>query len=118
VEKPNFDFYTILPEGGNAPAHTPPQTQPQQQPATEAAAAVEKAWLQLGAFVDPGEADKQKAQLALMGLEASLQSGQLPDGRTIHRVRVGPFAGPEAMNTVRTRLAAAGFTPTVTRTGQ
>jgi cell division protein FtsN len=119
VEKSNFDFYTILPEGGTATTRPAPQQQPP-QPAPEAAAAVavEKAWLQLGAFENPAEADNLKAQLALMGIEASLQSGQLADGRTIQRVRVGPFAGPEAMNPVRTRLASAGFTTTVTRAGQ
>ncbi|GHT82485.1 hypothetical protein AGMMS49960_09200 [Betaproteobacteria bacterium] len=119
VEKSNFDFYTILPEGGAAPKQPTPPAQPQQPPAVAAAAAtVEKAWLQLGAFENPAEADNLKAQLALMGIEASLQRGQLADGRTIHRVRVGPFAGPDAMNPVRTRLASAGFTTTVTRAGQ
>ena len=33
----------------------------------------------------------------------------------MHRVRIGPFAKPEDMNPVRTRLAEAGFTGTVVK---
>ncbi|NMG17151.1 SPOR domain-containing protein, partial [Aromatoleum bremense] len=72
-------------------------------------------YLQIGAFENPAEADNLKARLALAGIEASAQRAQLPDGRTMHRVRIGPFAKPEDMNPVRTRLAEAGFTGTVVK---
>lgn len=114
VAKQDFDFYKILPQGDNVPAVASPPAQP---PAA-AAKPVERLFLQLGAFENAAEADNLKARLALAGVEASSQRGQLADGRTVHRVRVGPFDSPEAMNPVRSRLAENGFTPTVTRAGQ
>jgi cell division protein FtsN len=76
---------------------------------------VERLYLQVGAFENPGEADNLKARLALAGIEASAQRAQLADGRTVHRVRIGPFAKPEDMNPVRARLAEAGFSAAVAR---
>jgi cell division protein FtsN len=114
VEKPDFDLYKILPEGGHSPSPAsppPPRTAAAPPPA-------EKSWLQLGAFENPAEADNLKAQIALMGIESILQRGQLADGRTIHRVRVGPFSNATTMSAVRDRLTSAGFTTTVTRAGQ
>jgi cell division protein FtsN len=108
VVKPDFEFYKILPQGNGAPADTP-------APAPTPPAAVERLYLQIGAFENPAEADNLKARLALAGIEASAQRAQLPDGRTMHRVRIGPFAKPEDMNPVRTRLAEAGFTGTVVK---
>lgn len=107
VTKPDFEFYKILPQGNGAPTDV--------QPAPEAPAAAERLYLQIGAFENPAEADNLKAQLALNGIEASALRAQLPDGRTMHRVRIGPFAKPEDMNPVRGRLAEAGFTATVVK---
>ena len=108
VVKPDFEFYKILPQGEGAPTETKAAT-----PAPTQAA--EPLYLQIGAFENPAEADNLKARLALNGIEASAQRAQLPDGRTLHRVRIGPFAKPEDMNPVRTRLAEAGFTASVVK---
>ncbi|MDO9597005.1 MAG: SPOR domain-containing protein [Azoarcus sp.] len=118
VVKQDFDFYKILPQGDNVPTAPAPASSPAAQPTAQPAKPVDRVYLQLGAFENPAEADNLKARLALAGVEASSQRGQLPDGRTVHRVRIGPFAGPEEMNPVRSRLAEAGFNATVTRTGQ
>ncbi|MDT3670499.1 MAG: SPOR domain-containing protein [Aromatoleum sp.] len=109
VTKPDFEFYKILPQGNGAPTEAPPPREP------APAQAPERLYLQIGAFENPAEADNLKAKLALNGIEASALRAQLPDGRTMHRVRIGPFAKPEDMNPVRTRLAEAGFTATVVR---
>lgn len=110
VVKPDFEFYKILPQGEGAPTEAKPAA-----PAAAAPAAPEKLYLQIGAFENPAEADNLKAKLALSGIEASAQRAQLPDGRTMHRVRIGPFAKPEDMNPVRARLSDAGFTATVVK---
>lgn len=115
VVKQDFEFYKILPQGENVPA---PQAQPEVKAPVEERKVAERMYLQLGAFENAAEADNLKARLALAGVEASSQRGQLPDGRTVHRVRVGPFSSPEDMNPVRSRLASAGFNATVTRAGQ
>lgn len=108
VAKPDFEFYKILPQGEGAPVEAKPE-------AAAAAAAPEKLFLQVGAFENPAEADNLKAKLALNGIEATAQRSQLADGRTMHRVRIGPFVKPEDMNPVRSRLAEAGFTATVVK---
>lgn len=117
VIKQDFDFYKILPQGDNVPGAQVVANPPMPVPVPDAKPA-ERMYLQLGAFENAAEADNLKARLALAGVEASSQRGQMTDGRTVHRVRVGPFAGPEEMNPVRSRLAAAGFSATVTRAGQ
>lgn len=106
--KQDFEFYKILPQGTNAPVE-PAAVLPQQP------VRVERLYLQVGAFENPAEADNMKALLALNGIEASAQRTQLEDGRIVHRVRIGPFAKPEDMNPVRSRLASAGLTASVVR---
>lgn len=137
VAKQDFEFYKILPQGENLPAPIEPQLmppaapkpapvtppQPLAQPAQQAPAPVQEAavkpverlYLQVGAFENPGEADNLKARLALSGIEASAQRAQLADGRVVHRVRIGPFSKPEDMNPTRARLAEAGFNASVSR---
>jgi cell division protein FtsN len=126
VVKQDFEFYKILPQGDNVPA--PPaapaeqaaaKPAPVQQPAAPVqeltAKPVERLYLQVGSFENPGEADNLKARLALAGIQASAQRAQLADGRIVHRVRIGPFARPEDMNPMRARLAEAGFNASVSR---
>ena len=130
VVKQDFEFYKILPQGDNVPAAADVQAKPpavlrpavpapvQQAPAPVQDAAVkpvERLYLQVGAFENPGEADNLKARLALAGVEASAQRAQLADGRVVHRVRIGPFSRPEDMNPTRARLAEAGFNASVSR---
>ena len=55
-----------------------------------------------------------KAELALMGLEAQIVSADV-NGATLHRVRVGPYGGLDAMNRARSRLAENGIEATVLR---
>ena len=94
---PNFDFYRVLP--GNTPSATP-------TPNTAAAEATSTLYyLQAGAFQNPAEADNLKARLALLGVEAVIQTLDLGDKGVIHRVRVGPFHAMDDMNRTRTLLA-------------
>lgn len=110
VAKQDFEFYRILPQGTGASTDPAPPSQPQPE-----APRAERLYLQVGAFEDPAEADNMKALLTLNGIDASAQRAQLPDGRIVHRVRIGPFSKPEDMNPVRARLASAGFTASVVR---
>ncbi|MEW5967162.1 MAG: SPOR domain-containing protein [Pseudomonadota bacterium] len=86
---PSFDFYKVLP--GDAPAELP---------AAPAAPAL-RYYLQAGAFQNPADADNLKAQLALLGIEAVIQTSEVADKGIFHRVRIGPL---DAMSEVeRTR---------------
>lgn len=104
----DFDFYTILPRGAEEPTAVVKPVAP-----TADAPRVERLYLQVGAFENPAEADNVKALLALNGIDAVAQRVRLDDGRTVHRVRVGPFARPEDMASVRARLVSTGMTGSV-----
>ena len=113
IEKQDFDFYKILPNG-----ETPKSMAALDAGRSGEAAAplsAERFYLQVGSFEDPSEADNMRAMLALNGLEAITQRAQLPDGRVVNRVRLGPFVRPEDMKQTQSRLAQAGFTANVVR---
>jgi cell division protein FtsN len=103
-----FDFYTLLPElevvvpesQSRPPAAggTPTQTTPAQ------AAASGPYILQAGSFQRASEADTLKANLALLGVEANIQTVTV-DQNTWHRVRIGPYNDLAELNRVRERLA-------------
>jgi len=106
AEKPRFDFYTILP--GTEEAVTEQQiNQAAQQPT--AGTAKDVYYLQVGAFQNEADADNLKAKLALLGVEASIQTASLPDKGIWHRVRVGPYANVSDLNRVRASLAQNGM---------
>ena len=111
--KPRFDFYTILPEMEVAvpeqeTAVSPPTTAPNLSgEADEGAAPVDKPGayiLQAGSFRSPDEADKLKASLVLLGVEASIQTVTVNNKDTWHRVQIGPYNDLAEVNQVRARL--------------
>ena len=128
-EKMQLDFYNILEgkpadtpgsaaPGTSAPRVAPPGVAP--PPGGVVAPAVEPKpapatvfFLQVGAFQKAADADNLKAKLALTGLEASVQEVTIPDKGVMHRVRVGPFRDPDAMNRARTLLSQSGVQGTV-----
>jgi cell division protein FtsN len=105
--KPRFDFYKILP-GTEEPA-----TDQQVRDAQRRAAPAETFFLQAGAFQNAPDADQRKAQLALLGVEATVQTTVMPDKTVWHRVRVGPYAAIEEINRVRDVLKQGGIETTL-----
>ena len=71
-------------------------------------------YLQAGAFLEQADAENTKAKLALMGVPASIAERKSDNG-TLFRVRIGPFAQPEAMNRVRGKLTDNGVDVAVVR---
>ena len=103
--KPRFEFHDILRKGEYpVPDQPPPNTQK-----GSTAAEKDAFFLQAGSFQNPADADNLKARLALIGVEASIQSAAVPDKGTWHRVRVGPYANVEALNSVREVLKQNGY---------
>ncbi len=89
----------------------------QRDAATGSAAAVgggQQYLLQAGAFRSSPEAENMKVRLALIGFEAQVSDVRV-DGRTLYRVRIGPYAQPDAMNRARARLAENGIEVSVVR---
>jgi len=102
--KPRFDFYKIL------PATEEPATdrQPKDFPKKVTVVTSEKFYLQAGAFQGATDADNLKARLALLGVEATIQTTTLPDKGLWHRVRVGPYTSIEELNRTRDTLRQNG----------
>jgi cell division protein FtsN len=92
---PDYDFYKVLP--GDTPA-APPEPKITVKPKST------RYFLQAGAFKDADEADNVKAQLALLGIEAQIQTSVVPDKGVVHRVRIGPFKAMDAVNNTRALL--------------
>ena len=60
--------------------------------------------LQVGAFRTEAEADRMRAELALLGFEARIQKATIDDKDTWFRVRLGPFKDGAELEKVRARL--------------
>ena len=91
---PSFDFYKVLPD--NTSSALPPAAAP--------TASAPRLYLQAGAFQRADEADNMKAQLALLGVEAVIQTSEVANKGVLHRVRVGPFRSMDEVNRTRSLL--------------
>ena len=60
--------------------------------------------LQVGSFRSAGDAERRRATLALLGLEARVQTVTIDGEATWHRVQVGPYDELGALNDARVRL--------------
>lgn len=74
-------------------------------------------FLQVGAFIKRADADAQKANLAIQGIQAQL-SEVTSDGNTLWRVRVGPYSSVEESNPVRDKLNSLGIKPTLIKSSK
>jgi len=107
-EKPRFDFYTLLPELEVVIPEGDYVVEPARQPkeSTTRKPVVEEPGsyrLQAGSFKSLDEADRLKARLALLGVEASIQTVKV-NNATWHRVQLGPYGNLDEVNAVRKRL--------------
>ncbi|TDK23144.1 sporulation protein [Luteimonas aestuarii] len=92
-------------------ATTPPATTAP-SPATTASAAPAadgtRYILQAGAFSSSGDAEALKARIALLGLTARVETGDV-EGRTVHRVRMGPYATATELAEAKQKLGNGGL---------
>ncbi|MCD6044486.1 MAG: cell division protein [Burkholderiales bacterium] len=110
-EKPKFDFYRILP-GSEEPV-TEKEIRERMRAkggsAGQQEASKDVYFIQAGSFQNPADADNQKARLAILGFESSVEPANLPDKGTWYRVRLGPYAKLDEINKVRQALAQSGI---------
>lgn len=106
AEKPKFDFYKILP-GGEEPV-SDKELQRMQSAKTQQEAG-DIYYLQAGSFQSPSDADNQKAKLAVIGLDSSIEPANVPDKGVWYRVRLGPYTRVDDINKVRQALAQNGI---------
>ncbi|HSC67650.1 MAG TPA: SPOR domain-containing protein [Cellvibrio sp.] len=97
--KPRFDFYKLLQESETiVPAsETINEDKPAQEQGTEYI-------LQVGSFPNADDADKLRAQLILINLDAHIEKVEIRKGEIWHRVVVGPFGTQAALTTARSQL--------------
>ncbi|MDZ4056460.1 MAG: SPOR domain-containing protein [Polynucleobacter sp.] len=69
-------------------------------------------FVQTGAFASQSDADAQKASLAMQGMQSQVSEGVV-DGKTVWRVRIGPFANVDDSGIVRSKLTGMGIKPAV-----
>lgn len=72
-------------------------------------------WVQVGAYRSVGEADGQKAQMALLGMDAKISEREQGE-RTMYRVRLGPFADKTSAERAQAKLDTARISHTLLRT--
>lgn len=98
-----FDFYTLLPE---REVIVPEQqtrhddSQPQQEIIYI---------LQAGSFKNADDADRLRAKLILLGLNAKVEAVSGKGNGTWHRVQVGPFKSRSKLSATRNTLIAEGI---------
>jgi cell division protein FtsN len=124
-DKPRFDFYTILPElevvipehdlFGKDTDDSESGSTPQARPKAPGSDNNVRYTIQAGSFRNLEQADRLKAQLALHGIEASIQTVKINDNDTWHRVRIGPISDLSTLNRTRQRLQDNGIATIVVK---
>jgi cell division protein FtsN len=101
-----FDFYEILPQFQVVVPEVETRAGPEvrSRPIEEPGRYV----LQAGSFNAARDADRQQANLALLGIESRVQRVTIDDD-VFHRVRVGPITDLNALNRTRQQLRDAGI---------
>jgi len=73
--------------------------------------------LQAGSFSSYADADRVKAQLALLGVVSNIQKVSIDD-KVYHRVRIGPVEDLDELNPLREKLRQAQVEVIVIRVGE
>ncbi|HUF79660.1 MAG TPA: SPOR domain-containing protein [Burkholderiales bacterium] len=104
AEKPKFDFYKILP-GQEEPVSEKELRERMRSARSQQEFPKDVYFIQAGSFQNPADADNQKARLAILGFESSVEPANLPDKGTWYRVRLGPYNKLDEINRIRQALA-------------
>lgn len=107
-DKPKFDFYKILP-GAEEPVTEKDLKEAAKAGKGQPEAARSVYFIQAGSFQNPADADNQKAKIAILGFESSVEPTPLPDKGTWYRVRMGPYTSLEDLNRARRVLSQNGI---------
>ena len=101
AKSPNKTEASVVAKADERPVAATPEAKPK--------ATAERFWLQAGSFANEADAEDLKARLAFAGWEASIQSATLPDKSARYRVRLGPYDNTDALQRMKSDLAARGF---------
>ncbi len=115
VAERRFQFYDMLPRFEVVIPEEEETARPdiQQSPVNSPGIYV----LQAGSFSNYADADRVKAQLALLGIVSGIQKISIED-KVYHRVRIGPVEDLERLNALRQQLRQARVEVMVIRVGE
>ena len=82
--------------------------------ASAAAPAAFDFYVQAGAYTRTEDAEGQRAQLAMLGQQAKITE-RAQAGRTVYRVRLGPFPSPEEADVLQGKLQSQGVESQIVR---
>lgn len=106
AKRPRYDFYSVLPEMETVIPDAELSAQSQRPP--EPAPANTRLFLQVGSFGNSGDAEALKARLALIGTQAQVVPVNI-NGKSWHRVRIGPYSDARALESAKRELASANY---------
>jgi cell division protein FtsN len=69
--------------------------------------------IQVGAFKDKKEAEQQRANLALLGVESRIETVTIDNATTWYRVRIGPEKDQHKVESILSRLEENNVQATV-----
>ena len=93
--KPQFDFYTLLPE-----RTMELDIEPAEATVTRSSKATESFLLQAGAFKQRADAEARRAQLLMLNLDPRIEESNSDNGRWF-RVYLGPYQSHSRLNKAR-----------------
>ena len=100
--KPTIDFYSVLPQRKVEIPIDDDDRAAIENPSINKKV-VDRSILQVGSFHSSGEADSMKAQLAFLGLQATVKSAVVKN-QTWHRVQLGPFSSETKLSRAKNLL--------------
>lgn len=110
----SYDFYKILPSFEVVVPRNTKEAKPDVHPAPETRPGTYV--IQAGSYKRFSDADRIRAQLALQGIESTVQKVSV-DKDTWHRIRIGPVSNLQQLNHIRDVLRAAHIRALVIRVG-
>jgi len=105
----DFDFYKLLPGEGRAPDLS------REERDLKGVQRGTIYYIQVAALSNATEADNLKARLAMNGFESRIQSVETPEGKLLHRVRIGPYETENEVEKLKVEMAEFNFDVTVVR---
>ncbi|NNM61326.1 MAG: hypothetical protein HKM03_04095 [Steroidobacteraceae bacterium] len=110
----SYDFYKILPSFEVVVPTNSKAVKPDVRPAPETRPGTYV--IQAGSYKHFADADRIRAQLALQGVESSVQKVSV-DKDTWHRIRIGPISNLGKLNRIRAILRKAHINALLIRVG-
>jgi len=109
-EPSRFTFYELLPDYEVVVPKDLLKAKPAPGPDAGApATAAGRYLIQVGSFRERAEAEQQKANLALLGIESRIEKVTIDNDQTWYRVRIGPESDQRRVENVMGRLEENGI---------